>query len=165
MAGLKLVSALDPAAQPALLELDARLRNYYNAPEIGAYYGLHHARNLRWEEGSEHAVIRHCAVAGTAVVDLGCGSAHSFVNLRDSGVRYTGVDISRRQVEANRAEFGGADGAGGGAEPLPLRGPRTQEYLAVRYAALPTDAANQARPLPSPQYARLAYLMLAELGG
>jgi SAM-dependent methyltransferase len=108
---LNLVSAVDAEAQPALQELDARLRAYYNAPEIAAYYGLHHARNLTWEEGSEHAVIRHCAVAGAQVVDLGCGSAHSYVNLRGTGVRYTGVDISRQQIEANRAEFGGADGA------------------------------------------------------
>jgi SAM-dependent methyltransferase len=116
---LKLVSAVDPAAESALLELDARLRDYYNAPEIAAYYGLHHARNLFWEEESEHAVIRRCAVAGMEVVDFGCGSAHSYVNLRGSGVRYTGVDISGRQIEANRAEFGGASGAGGAAAPAP----------------------------------------------
>lgn len=113
VAGLKLVSAVDAEAQPALLELDARLRAYYNAPEIAAYYGLHHARNLTWEEGSEHSVIQHCAIGGTEVVDLGCGSAHSYVNLRGAGVRYTGVDISLQQIEANRAEFGRAGGAAG----------------------------------------------------
>lgn len=114
---------------------------------------------------------------------LGAGGATKFLAAHDADPSAPAAAILPAAARANRSIFydrSGAPrsvseirerfaaklgGAGGGAEPLPLRGPRTQEYLTVRYAALPTDAINQARPLPSPQYARLAYLMLAELGG
>jgi ubiquinone/menaquinone biosynthesis C-methylase UbiE len=98
---LQLVSAVDLAAQPLLVELDRQMADYYNRPEIKAYYVTSHSSNATWRVGSEHDAIRRLTRTGMSVVDLGCGSAHSFVNLRDAGVRYTGVDISDRQIRAN----------------------------------------------------------------
>jgi ubiquinone/menaquinone biosynthesis C-methylase UbiE len=112
---LKLVSALDPSAQGALAALDARMAGYYNRPEIAAYYAQHHAANQAWPAGSEHDVIRRGASAGMSVLDLGCGSAHSYVNLAAIGVRYTGVDVSARQMGSNREAFG--RGVEGGTKP------------------------------------------------
>jgi ubiquinone/menaquinone biosynthesis C-methylase UbiE len=107
MHSLQLVSAVDPAAQPLLVELDRKMAEYYNRPEIASYYVTSHSCNATWRAGSEHDAIRRIARAGMSVVDLGCGSAHSFVNLRDMGVRYTGVDISDRQMRANCDAYAG----------------------------------------------------------
>ena len=114
---------------------------------------------------------------------LGAGGASKFLSAHDADPSASAAAILPAAARSNRSVFYDRSGAprsvseirerfaaklggpGNGAEPLPIRGPRTQELLAVRYAALPTDGAVQARPLPSPQYARLAYLMLAELGG
>jgi ubiquinone/menaquinone biosynthesis C-methylase UbiE len=107
---LQLVSANDPTSQPLLVALDRQMADYYNRPEIAAYYAQSYSSNTIWRVGSEHDAIRRSARAGMSVVDLGCGSAHSFVNLVETGVRYTGVDISERQMRANRDAYEGRAG-------------------------------------------------------
>jgi SAM-dependent methyltransferase len=103
---LPFVSATDPAAQDALRELDRRMGEYYNSPAIDAYYGLAQSFNEVWERGTPHAAIRDLVPAGAAVVDMGCGSGHSYANLRDRNVRYTGLDVSARQIEKNAERCG-----------------------------------------------------------
>jgi ubiquinone/menaquinone biosynthesis C-methylase UbiE len=57
----------------------------------------------------DHQLIRDVITPGTNVLDLGCGSAHAFHNMRARGVSYVGVDWSARQIEENRRRFAGAD--------------------------------------------------------
>jgi ubiquinone/menaquinone biosynthesis C-methylase UbiE len=102
----RLVSSTDPTSQPALRDLDRRMSDYYNRPEMGDYFDTAHSFNAVWSEQSGHAVIRKAARPGLSVLDLGCGSGHSWVNLKDAGVRYTGVDVSAQQVERNRKAYG-----------------------------------------------------------
>ncbi|MFN3944664.1 MAG: transglycosylase SLT domain-containing protein [Allosphingosinicella sp.] len=69
-----------------------------------------------------------------------------------------GSPRSFAQIRERFAEKMGSDGA-----PLPSRAPRPDPVAPVRFATLNTDGRPPAGP--SPQYARLAYLMLAQLGG
>jgi len=41
-----------------------------------------------------------------AVLDMGCGSAHSFPNLRECGVAFTGIDVSQVQIDRNMLRYG-----------------------------------------------------------
>lgn len=113
---------------------------------------------------------------------LGAGGASQFLSAHDADPGAAAAGLLPEAARANRAVFFNRDGSarsfaeirdrfaarigGGAVAPLPRRELGDGEFLPVRMAALHTDAAASmpAQPLPSPRYARLAYLMLAELG-
>ena len=103
-----LVSAVDPAAQDALEELDRRMADFYNGDAMTQYYAHAEAANVSWSEDCGQALIRKLASPGSRVVDFGCGSAHALRHLSDTGVAYTGCDVSAKQIEANQRAFGAA---------------------------------------------------------
>jgi len=103
-----LVSGSDPSVQPRLRELDECMRSAYNdCTGMKRYYEVAEAVNAHWHPGSYHGVIRSLASQGMSVLDLGCGSGHAWENLRETGVRYTGIDWSKAQIEENRTRFRG----------------------------------------------------------
>ena len=107
---------------------------------------------------------------------LGAGGAAKFLRAHDADPDAPAASMLPAAARANRWVFYGRDGAprsfaeirerfaaklGGESGPLPPPAPRGLPE--VRFALAETAQAPIARP--SPQYARLAYLMLAELGG
>ena len=107
---------------------------------------------------------------------LGAGGAARFLKSHDADPNAPAASALPAAARANRWVFYNKDGSarsfaeirdryaaklGGQTGPLPSPGAR--DFTNVRMAALETPKADIARP--SPQYARLAYLMLAQLGG
>lgn len=119
---------------------------------------------------------------------LGAGGASKFLRAHDSNPNGAAADMLPGAARANRNVFYDKSGAprsfaeirgrfaaklgGGGAMPdrLPVQG----EFMPLRMASLPASTpvrlaslstAPQAQTGISPQYARLAYLMLAQLDG
>lgn len=106
---VRLVSATDETVQPLLRELDDRLMLFYNgAQDIKGYFERAHAVNEVWRQDSPNWVLRTLVNPGDSVLDLGCGSGHAFENLKDIGIKYTGVDGSRNQVRENALCHSGA---------------------------------------------------------
>jgi len=112
---------------------------------------------------------------------LGAGGAATFLRAHDANPDAPAAALLPQAARANRAIFFDKNGAprsvaeirdrfaaklGGSAAPPPARVPAGGEFIPLRMAALQTGGASAAvGPRPSPQYARLAYLMLADLGG
>ena len=109
---------------------------------------------------------------------LGAGGATRFLRAHDANPDAPAAALMPGAARANRWVFYDESGAprslaevrdrfaaklGGASGPLPSRAPAERDFMAIRMAAL--DSPTSVAPLPSPQYARLAYLMLAELGG
>ena len=109
---------------------------------------------------------------------LGAAGAARFLNAHDSDSSASAAAVLPAAARANRAVFFNHDGSarslaeirdrfaarinGGGNGPVPaLDAPR--DLASVRMAS--RDTAGQPLGGPSPQFARLAYLMLAGLGG
>ncbi len=105
---LHLVSALDPEAQDALIELNKRLAGFYNAQEAKSYFDRAESDNESWDGKPYHEAIRSAMKPGMEVLELGCGSGHAVSNIQDREVKYTGVDWSQGQVERNRQRYGEA---------------------------------------------------------
>jgi hypothetical protein len=61
------------------------------------------------------------------------------------------------------ARMGASESGGSAPRPAPIAPP--DESTTLRMAAIQSPPASTAQAGPSPRYARLAYLMLAELGG
>ena len=106
---------------------------------------------------------------------LGAGGAEKFLRAHDTNPDAPAAKAVPAAAGANRWVFFNRDGSarsfaeirerfaaklGGGSGPIPSAPVR--DFPEVRMAALDTSAASPMRP--SPQYARLAYLMLAQLG-
>jgi ubiquinone/menaquinone biosynthesis C-methylase UbiE len=102
----RFVSATAPSAQETLQQLSRRLDEFYNRPEINDYYRLAHSVNDSWLPNSYHVLVQLMATSGMSVLDLGCGSGHAMLNLRDRNIFYTGVDWSEAQIVRNRKAFG-----------------------------------------------------------
>ncbi len=107
---------------------------------------------------------------------LGAGGAAKFLRAHDANPNAPAASLLPAAARANRWVFYDRSGAprsfaevrerfaeklGGSSAPLPS--PTRQRFPEVRMASL--DANGQPLTRPSPQYARLAYLMLAQLGG
>ena len=107
---------------------------------------------------------------------LGAAGASRFLRSHDANPDAAAASILPAAARSNRAVFYNRDGSarsfadvrarfaaklGGEGGPLPGAAPAIDSSATVRMAALETGA-NVVRP--SPQYARLAYLMLADLG-
>jgi len=107
---------------------------------------------------------------------LGAGGAEKFLRAHDANPEASAASVLPAAARSNRWVFFNRDGSprrfaeirerfadklGGSSAPLPAAQPR--EFPEVRMAAL--DSSAQAAVRPSPRYARLAYLMLAQLGG
>lgn len=107
---------------------------------------------------------------------LGAGGAAKFLAAHDANPDAPAASILPAAARANKWVFYGKNGAprsfaeirerfaaklGGATGPLPSALPR--ESTEVRMAAL--EQPSKAVAGPSPRYARLAYLMLAQLGG
>lgn len=105
---VKLVSAIDPAAQDVLEDLDRRMAAFYNSDAMTQYYAHAEATNDLWSKDCGQALIRKLASPGTHAVDFGCGSAHALRHLSDTGAAYTGCDVSAKQIHANQQKFGAA---------------------------------------------------------
>ncbi|HET9441059.1 MAG TPA: hypothetical protein VFO52_12860, partial [Longimicrobiales bacterium] len=90
------VSALDPAAAPALDALERRMRAYYAHPAYHAEWVRH--ANARWQSASHGAQIAMAAriPAGAVVLEVGCGDTAAATELmhRVRGLSYHGVDLT-----------------------------------------------------------------------
>ena len=110
---------------------------------------------------------------------LGAGGAAKFLRAHDANPDGAAAAALPEAARANRWVFFDRDGSarsfaeirerfaakiGGSAAPLPVRGVGEMEFTPLRLASLNSGATAPVQKLPSPQYARLAYLMLAELG-
>ena len=110
---------------------------------------------------------------------LGAGGAAKFLKAHDANPDAAGASIAPAAARANRSIFYARNGAPrslgeirerfaaklGGSTPLPAPAERSlpqAELPQVQYALM-----TESKPVagPTPQYARLAYLMLAQLGG
>lgn len=58
---VKVVSAVDPAAQSVLEDLDRRMAAFYNSTAMTQYYAHAEAANVSWSEDCGQAVIRKLA--------------------------------------------------------------------------------------------------------
>jgi hypothetical protein len=108
---------------------------------------------------------------------LGAGGAAKFLQAHDADPSASAASALPAAARANRWVFYNKDGSARsfaeirdrfaaklGGEGAPLRSPPSRrDDMNVRMAALDLPKAETVRP--SPQYARLAYLMLAQLGG
>jgi len=109
---------------------------------------------------------------------LGAGGAAQFLRAHDANPDAAGASIVPAAARANRSIFYAKNGAPrslaeirerfaaklGGSSPLPAPIQRSAPAEPdVQYAVLQNPAPRVAGP--TPQYARLAYLMLAQLGG
>jgi hypothetical protein len=107
---------------------------------------------------------------------LGAGGAAKFLKAHDANPNASAASALPGAARANRWVFYNKDGsprsfaeirnrfaAKLGGAPGPLPSPASRDFTNVRMAALEAPKTDIARP--SPQYARLAYLMLAQLGG
>lgn len=105
---------------------------------------------------------------------LGAAGASEFLRAHDANPDAPAAELLPGAARANRGVFFNRDGSPcsfaeirdrfaakiGGTPATPDEGLSSSEFLPIRVAA----SSPAARPVPSPQYARLAYLMLAELG-
>jgi 2-polyprenyl-3-methyl-5-hydroxy-6-metoxy-1,4-benzoquinol methylase len=107
--GFTFASAKDEQSQAALQELSGRMERFYNSPLSTAYFDCAEEANENWDALDYHRAIREQVTQGAGVLDLGCGSAHAFRNMRSRGISYTGVDWSARQIEENERRFAGSD--------------------------------------------------------
>jgi ubiquinone/menaquinone biosynthesis C-methylase UbiE len=105
MLDIRFASATDPGAGDNLQGLNQQLAAFYAGEQMRAYYALAHSRNVDWKQKRYHRLIRPECRPGMEVLDLGCGSAHGYVNLQDAGIRYLGVDWSEEQIERNRGDL------------------------------------------------------------
>ena len=85
-------SALDPAAQTDLDELNRSMAAFYNSPVVSKYFSAAEAVNVDWSRFAPHLHLRSAVPMGSSVLDLGCGSAHACRHLRERLGHYTGVD-------------------------------------------------------------------------
>ena len=107
---------------------------------------------------------------------LGAGGAAQFLSAHDANPNAPAAGILPAAARANRSIFYAKNGAprsfaeirerfaaklGGSSTPLPA--PAVRDFPQVQMALQETTAPKVAGP--TPQYARLAYLMLAQLGG
>lgn len=111
---------------------------------------------------------------------LGAGGATRFLQAHDSSPDASAAALMPAAARANRNVFFDRDGSprslaevrdrfaakiGGGSTPAPTGVPETsEEFARVRMASLQPGTAAQPLTGPSPQFAKLAYLMLAEMG-
>jgi ubiquinone/menaquinone biosynthesis C-methylase UbiE len=104
-----LASAKDESSQGALQQLSKLMERFYNSESSASYFACAERVNEDWDALEYHQLIREQIAPGMSVLDLGCGSAHAFHNIRARGVSYAGVDWSARQIEENRRRFAGTD--------------------------------------------------------
>lgn len=168
----------DPALRRAILDLRSD-------PEAASVMAAEFA-------GDNQAALEATLGRGAEPVDLylahflGAGGAARFLRAHDADPGAPAAPLLPEAARANRPIFFDRQGAPRsfaeirdrfaarmGGSPAPLPGPRLDArpalegggFVPLRMAALGSGAAVPAQPLPPPQYARLAYLMLAELGG
>lgn len=104
---LALCSAIDPGSVAELELLNERLQKYYNGVGTEDYFDTAERMNAVWSTHSEHTIIKKLCEPGMSICDMGCGSAHSFSNLKEKRVSFTGIDISEVQILRNRMRYGG----------------------------------------------------------
>ena len=108
---------------------------------------------------------------------LGAGGAERFLSAHDANPNAPAASLLPDAARANRSIFYASSGSPrslseirerfaaklGGSAPLDRPPVQANDYAQMRMAA----ASSPAQPVagPTPTYARLAYLMLAELGG
>jgi hypothetical protein len=112
---------------------------------------------------------------------LGPAGAARFLRAHDANPNASAASILPSAARANRGVFYNRNGAprsfaqirerfaekiGAGSLPqLPVRQEAPADLSAIRMAALGTDIPRERTSGPNPEHARLAYLMLAQLGG
>ena len=157
----------DPAARQAVLDLrrdpDAASAM---AAEFAADNQAHLEKRLDRPVESVDLYLAHF---------LGAGGAAKFLSAMDANPDLRADAVAPAAARANRSVFYERDGSPrslaevrgrfaakmGGSGPLPASRPAA-DFPAVRMAALDADGVSLSRP--SPAFARLAYLMLADLG-
>jgi hypothetical protein len=161
-------SVADPATRRAILDLR---RDPQAAASMAAEFASDNQSHLEGKLGrpveSVDLYLAHF---------LGAGGAAKFLRAHDANPDAPAASILPAAARANRWVFYNKDGTArsfaeirerfaaklGGSAPLPARAP-AEDFTTVRMAALEAPQADLARP--TPEYARLAYLMLAQLGG
>lgn len=107
MRGWGFVDAADPSSASELERLGAELSSFYSGQaQKSRYWERVDDENAVWDP-KKHPFHCHLAsqiLAGSTVVDFGCGSAHAARNL-DPSVHYIGLEGSPSQVEINRQRF------------------------------------------------------------
>ena len=109
---------------------------------------------------------------------LGAGGATKFLAAQDADPNAAAASVVPAAARANRAVFYNKDGSartlaevrdrfaaklGGSQAPASIPAGQPSQDWALRLASL--DRSGQPAAAPGPRYARLAYMMLAELGG
>ena len=86
--------------------LDEALTNFYSNPPK-AYHEVATAanENLNDKDHIFHRRIISHAYPGAKVLDVGCGNAITSPWFTEKGACYTGVDISREQLEVNKKKY------------------------------------------------------------
>lgn len=101
----KYISALAEKDKDYLSKLSNELSEYYNSSITTEYYNVAHSINKIWSEDSYHSFVKKYIEEGSNVLDVGCGSAHAYLNLTDLGVKYTGVDWSSEMINKNKLNY------------------------------------------------------------
>ena len=97
----------NPNIYPDELQLlDEALTNFYSNPPK-AYHEVAIAanENLKDQDHIFHRRIVSHAYPGAKVLDVGCGNAITSPWFTEKGACYTGVDISREQLEVNKKKY------------------------------------------------------------
>ncbi len=101
-----LCSAVDSEAQDFLEDLNAALYKFYNSDFGAKYFERAESTGGNWTpKFRAHLHLKSVISYGSRVIDLGCGTAHPWRNLADSGICYTGVDWSESQIGVNRIQM------------------------------------------------------------
>jgi len=111
MAKLEFLDATSPNNQVRLKELDRKLSNFYNSEKAKDYWLNADDINNTWKPDTHpyHLHLKNFIKNGDSIVELGCGSAHAYRNLRELGVKYTGVEWAESQVQTNKDNYPSAD--------------------------------------------------------
>lgn len=122
MTKLTFLEATNAQHQEELVALDRKLFNFYNSEKASCYWSDADNSNFTWtpETHPYHLHLKSLVKSGSKVVELGCGSAHAYRNLRDLGIDYTGIEWSESQARLNAETFPDAKFISGSFYKVPL---------------------------------------------
>jgi SAM-dependent methyltransferase len=122
MSKLFLLDATDPINQDALSELEQKLFKFYNSEKVREYWIKTDVSNDVWEPATHpyHLHLKSYIKPGASVIELGCGSANAYKNLRQLNIQYTGIEWAENQVQLNAINYPDADFISASVYDIPL---------------------------------------------